>query len=70
MAHASGDDSFLVTNLSPNDARAIVVALTPERPSRLGVHEDDLWLLVGPVAEQVPTSWSHPRAVPLLAAGA
>jgi hypothetical protein len=63
----SADASHLVTNLAPGDVRTLTGALPPHRATRLGVHERDVWLLIGPVAELSPAEWSHPRAVPLLA---
>jgi hypothetical protein len=67
LVRAGDDASFLVSNLTPADVRTLISVLPPGRATRLGVHEQDAWLLVGPVAESSLPEWSAPRAVPLLA---
>lgn len=67
LAGAGREESFLVTNLRAADVRHLTRALASSTGTRLGVHERDLWLLVGPVADGSPAEWSSPRSVPLLA---
>lgn len=62
------EDSWLVTNLTGPEVREVAAAATASGAATLlGVHEHDLWLLVGLAATRPPAAWSRPRAVPLLA---
>lgn len=65
----SGDtgSSTLWTNLDMDDLATLSAAhLSSPEERVLGIHENEVWLLTGPLSRQTPSAWSSRRAVPLL----
>jgi len=59
-------ESMLVTNLGLSDLSNLDLGKHWRQSRALaGIHEDSIWLLVGPVAQEPPVEWSNRRAVPL-----
>ena len=62
---ASPESSWLFTNVTLDDLTNLR-RREPSPPSSvvLGVHEHQVWLLMGPMARQEPEEWASSRAVP------
>ncbi|NYE35518.1 hypothetical protein F4692_000622 [Nocardioides cavernae] len=58
-------DHVLVTGLTLDDLVSAWPLLDDGRPWLAGVQWDEVWLLAGPSAEELPREWGRPQAMPL-----